>query len=74
MFTPLFSSNPGEESFSSYKAHVKRELATEHNVTRIGDQSAAAAIGVNLHNWRATILKEIGEESVQAITRENVGG
>ena len=42
-------------------------------MTRIGNQSAAVA-GVNLHNWCTKILKEIGEESLQAITRENVGG
>ena len=57
-----------EEAFSSFKSHAKPELATEHNFTRIGDQSAAVAVGVNLHNWRTTILKEIGEESLQTIT------
>jgi len=73
-FLPPYSPqlNPIEMCFSSWKAHVKRQLNSPSNQERIGDRSSAASAGMSLQLWRANILKEIGQESLSSVTSQLV--
>ena len=75
-FLPRYSPflNPIEESFSCWKYKLKEYLADPYNVSRVGDNSAAAAAEVSLHQWRTTILIELATTALTEITSEKVQG
>ena len=69
-FLPPYSPilNPIEEAFSCWKYKVKSRLAEPDAQMRIQDNSAAAAMGSTLVEYRRGILEEIGESSLSEIT------